>query len=84
MMAIRCLYKLLNVSLDNCVSFFSELSKSRRLFLRSMSVRSLASAVIDRSVTNFRSLRTGTPRFVSTSASDNRVSSSSALSDICL
>ena len=41
-------YHLLNVSLDNRVSFFSALSESRRLLLRSLSLvdrRSLASAV---------------------------------------
>ena len=41
-LSIRCL---LNVSLDNRVSFSSALSESRRLFLRSLSLRSLASAV---------------------------------------
>ena len=47
MMAIRCLYKryyLLNVSMENRVSFSSALSESSRLFLRSMAVGSLASA----------------------------------------
>ena len=38
-------YYLLNVSLDNGVSFSSALSESSRLFLRSLAVRSLASAV---------------------------------------
>ena len=42
MMAIRCL---LNVSLENRVSFSSGLSESSHLFLRSLAVRSLASAV---------------------------------------
>ena len=47
MMAKRCLYKryhLLNISLDNSVSFSSALSESRRFFPRSLSLRSLASA----------------------------------------
>ena len=47
-LSIRCLYKryhLLNVSLDNRVFFSSALSESRRHFLRSLSLRSLASAV---------------------------------------
>ncbi len=47
-LSIRCLYNLLNVSLDNRVSFSSAFSESRRLFPRSLSLvdqRSLASAV---------------------------------------
>ena len=70
-LSIRCLYKryhLLNALLDNRVSFSSALSESRRLFLRSLSVRSLDSAV-------------SKPRHFSSPAKtvlDNRVSSSSA------
>ena len=47
-LSIRCLYKryhLLNVSLDNRVPFSSALSESRCLFVRSLSVCCLASAV---------------------------------------
>ena len=75
---ICCLYKryhLLNVSVDNRVSFSSALSESRRLFLRSLFLvdrRSLASAVSDCAARLALSL----PRRL-----DNRVSSSSALSE---
>ena len=72
----------LNVSLDNGVSFSSALSESSRLFLRSLAVRSLASAVSE------------PPQFFVACEDcaarlalsllwrlDNRVSSSSALSE---
>ena len=45
MMAKSCLYKRYRFSQDNRVSFSSALSESRRFLLRSLSLRSLASAV---------------------------------------
>ena len=85
MMAKRCLYRryhLLNISLDNHVSFSSALSESRRFFPRSLSIRSLASAVSE--PRQFfvacedcaARLALSLPRRL-----DNRVSSSSALSE---
>ena len=78
-------YHLLNVSLDNRVSFSSALSESRRLFLQSLSLvdrRSLASAVSE--PRQFfvacedcaARLALSLPRCL-----DNRVSSSSAFSE---
>ena len=87
-LSIRCLYKryhLLNVSLDNRVSFSSALSESRRLFLRSLSLvdrRSLASAVSEQRqffvACEYCAARLALslPRCL-----DNRVSSSSAFSE---
>ena len=85
MMAKRCLYKryhLLNVSLDNRVSFFSALSESRRFFLRSLSLRSLASAVSERRQF-FVACEDCAARLALSlhRRLDNRVSSSSALSE---
>ena len=82
---LRCLYKryhLLNVSLDNRVSFSSALSEWRRLFLRSLSLHSLASAVSEPRQFSVACkdcaarLALSLPRRL-----DNRVPSSSALSE---
>ena len=83
MMAKRCLYKqyhLLNISLDNRVSF-SSLSESRRFLLRSLSLRSLASAVSE-SRQFFAACEDCAARLALSLPQrlDNRVSSSSALS----
>ena len=80
MMAKRCLYNLLNISLDNRVSFSSALSESRRFLLRSLSLRSLASAVSE-SRQFFAACEDCATRLALSLPQrlDNRVSSSSAL-----
>ena len=81
-LSIRCLYKrhhLLNVSVDNRVFFSSALSESRRLFLRSLSLVHRRSAVSGRRqffLACAARLALFLPRRL-----DNRVSSSSALSE---
>ena len=85
MMAKRCLYKryhLLNISLDNRVSFSSALSESRHFLLRSLSLRSLASAVSE-SRQFFAACEDCAARLALSLPQrlDNRVSSSSAISE---
>ena len=75
-------YYLLNVLLDNGVSFSSALSESNRLFLRSLAVRSLASAVSE-PPQFFVACEDCAARLAQSLLQrlDNRISSSSALSE---